>query len=460
LATFCEDRFYKSYNKYLFALAHALQQEYKAIADTGVILQVDAPCLAMGRHTRHSTISDDEFLKVLHSNVDAINFALGSIDPSQVRVHVCWGNYAGPHHKDFEAARIWPELLRLQARYISIEGANPRHSHDIQAFSQKIAAQFIEMDKVLLPGVIDTRTPIVEHPDLVAHRILQYARVLGPGRVVASTDCGMATTAKSAAITDDIAWMKLEALVEGARRARCEFINLGSPAPTSVAYAPTGFRAVLFCEDTSAKLWKAFCAQLGSRAWSLTMLPCDSEQKSLELLRYAIDTPTALIAFNSQTAKWVKNMHSKLEKESDIARRPFSFFSVGACQSGFIDLGDFTLEDHIPRVLDTIQVAMQAPMRFDKQRLVPQSTLLNPPCPPTETDVVVVGAGLLGLLTAVQLTRRGFKVAVLGNVPLLVVSGRGMLILILRSILLKVVTASRISLVKMGQTEIIPQQGK
>jgi len=413
LAVFCENRHYETNREFTAALGEVLRNEYEAIAATGLVLQVDAPDLAMGRHTRFSAMTDDEFADVLKSNVDAINAAVANIDPAQVRVHVCWGNYAGPHHRDLEASKIWPELLRLRARYISIEGANPRHSHDWEWMAENVAEQLIAQDKVLLPGVIDTRCPAVEHPDLICQRILQYARILGPGRVVASTDCGFATTAKSAAVTEDIAWLKIAALTEGARRARQHLINAGSPAPTSMVYSPTGFRAVIIGDVDATPSTVAFYSELGRRAWSLSTFSCASEEQALAQLQFAIDTPMAVVALTPEARLFAQRVLAKLQADRSLSRRPFTLFALGqkTNSGGVVELGELS-SNYLPLV-EVIQAEMQNPMRFDKRQLVPTNTLLSAPNPDSETDVVIVGAGMLGLLAAVRLTRRGFKVNVL-----------------------------------------------
>jgi len=180
LAVFCEDRFYGDKASITMALAEALRYEYEAVAAKGLVLQVDAPDLAMGRHTKHAQLTDEQFTEVIRSNVDAINLALANIDPAMVRVHVCWGNYPGPHHCDLEVRHIWPELLRLQARYITVEGANPRHAHDWEHFGKHVSAKFIASDKVLLVGVLDTRSAHVEHPSLLPSASCSTSRSLDP----------------------------------------------------------------------------------------------------------------------------------------------------------------------------------------------------------------------------------------------------------------------------------------
>lgn len=412
LAVFCEDRYYGDHAKFVRALAEPLRQEYAAVAKSGVVVQVDAPDLAMGRHTRHAHLSDDEWLELLVVLVDCINYAIGEIPASQVRVHVCWGNYAGPHHKDIEAKLIWPQLLRLNARYLSVEGGNSRHVHDWKVLRRYFVEEFIAQDKVLMPGVIDTRAPTIEHPDAIAERLMNYVRILGPGRVVASTDCGFATTAKSAAVTEDIAWMKLAALVEGTKRACQQIIDMGAPAPTSVVYNPTGFRVVVFGDSDAAP---EFCENLARCAWSLSVLSADSTpQEGFLHLKYAIDTPVALVALGAKASDLMDLVVEQLAADTSLARRPLTRFTLGCERSGAVALGSFPSSSlDAGAQADRIQSSMQDGMRFDKRVLVPRNMRLAPPKPVTETDVVIIGAGLLGLHAAVQLQRRGFGVAVM-----------------------------------------------
>jgi len=413
LAVFCEDRHYGNYAAFTRALSEVLAFEYAAVAASGVMLQVDAPDLAMGRHTRHANLTDDEFQLVLKNNVSAINTALGKIDPSMVRVHVCWGNYSGPHHKDLDASRLWSELLNLNVKYISIEGANNRHSHDWEDFAANWATKFIESDKVLMPGVLDTRASHVEHPELVALRLFQYAKVLGPGRVVASTDCGFATTSRSAAVTEDIVWMKLASMVEGTRLARGRLLNMGNPLPSSLVLNPTGFRVVLIGDLSQNEDLKE---QVGWRAWSLDAItPSFSAQQGYMKLKYAIDTPVAVVALDAKASDLFTEIQSLLSKDTNIARRPLVSFTFKPNErADTVCLGELpcNLESATAAAIK-IQTRMQGWMCFDKRQLVPRHNVLSSVKPPEEADVVIVGAGLVALYNAVKLQRQGYKVAVL-----------------------------------------------
>ena len=215
VALFMENQHYPNDEAYLQSLAAVLKQEYDIIAGYGFHLQVDCPDLAMGRHTHFKHLTDSEFVRRIGMNVEALNQAIADVDPDRCRVHVCWGNYPGTHHCDIDLKTIFNPITAVRARYISLEASNHRHAHEWAVFSE---LSFPD-DKALLPGVIDTGSNTVEHPDLVAQRIINFARILGPDRVIGSTDCGFATTASAASVSGEVAWLKLASLVEGAQRA-------------------------------------------------------------------------------------------------------------------------------------------------------------------------------------------------------------------------------------------------
>jgi 5-methyltetrahydropteroyltriglutamate--homocysteine methyltransferase len=215
LALFLENKYYPSYDAYLEHLGSVLKQEYEIISGYGIHLQIDCPDLAMGRHTRFKHLSDHEFLALMDTNIQVLNYALESVNPQRNRVHICWGNYPGTHHSDIELKMIVERVMSIHARYISLEASNHRHAHEWAVFGE---LDFPD-DKILMPGVIDTSSNTVEHPDLVAQRLLNFAKILGPDRVIGSTDCGFASTASATSVSGEVAWMKLASLVEGARRA-------------------------------------------------------------------------------------------------------------------------------------------------------------------------------------------------------------------------------------------------
>jgi 5-methyltetrahydropteroyltriglutamate--homocysteine methyltransferase len=197
------------------AVAEAMREEYEAIVAAGFVLQIDCPDLAMSRHTGFQGLSESDFFKRVAYHVDTLNHALERVPADRVRIHICWGNYEGPHTHDIDLIKIIETVLRAKAMAISVEAANPRHEHEWVVWK----AVSLPGDKVLLPGVIDTSTNYVEHPDLVAEQIVRFANVVGRARVIASTDCGFGTAAGHGKIDPGIAYLKLRSLVEGAARA-------------------------------------------------------------------------------------------------------------------------------------------------------------------------------------------------------------------------------------------------
>jgi len=219
VALFLENKYYPNYQAYLQKLAEVLKREYEIIHSYGVLLQIDCPDLAMGRHTRFKDLPDEKFLALMETNVEMLNQALESVDPKRCRAHICWGNYPGTHHCDIELAKIFNGIMRINADYISIESSNHRHAHEWKVVKNCV----LPGNKILMPGVIDTTSNTVEHPELVAQRILNFVDFLGPDKVIGSTDCGFASTASAAGVTGEIAWLKLKSLVEGAKIASSEF---------------------------------------------------------------------------------------------------------------------------------------------------------------------------------------------------------------------------------------------
>ena len=213
IAFFIPDRHYNNYEAYLAALAEAMRPEYRAIVDAGVLLQLDCPDLAMAGARFPDVTSFRRFMEL---NVEALNHALQDLPPDRLRVHLCWGNYEGPHNHDVDLKDIADIVLKTHASGISIESSNPRHAHEWRVWEDVK----LPSDRYLLPGVIDSVTNFVEHPDLVAERLLNYASVVGPERVVASTDCGFGTFAGMTSVAPSIVWAKFQSMAEGARRAR------------------------------------------------------------------------------------------------------------------------------------------------------------------------------------------------------------------------------------------------
>ena len=215
IALFQPSEYHKTHEEYLENVAEAMRHEYEAIVEAGLILQLDSPDLGLGRHVMFTHLSDEEFVKQAERHVEVLNHALRNIPGDRVRLHCCWGNYEGPHICDIALPKVLPVLLKAKPRALLFEASNPRHSHEWRAF-QEIT---IPDDYVLIPGVIDTTTNFVEHPQLVADRITRYANLVGRERVIAGTDCGFATFAGFGAVDGDIAWEKLKSLGQGAEMA-------------------------------------------------------------------------------------------------------------------------------------------------------------------------------------------------------------------------------------------------
>ena len=215
VAVFQPNRHYPTQEAYIGALAAAMQTEYEAIVAAGFDLQIDAPDIAMGRHIRFRDVDDAEFLRNAHLQIDALNHALANIDPARVRMHICWGNYDGPHHHDVPLETIMPVLQKARVGTYVFEAANPRHAHEWEVWQ----ATAIPDDKILAPGVIDSVCNFIEHPRLVAQRLLRFADIVGRERVMAASDCGFGTFAGFGAVHPPIAYAKLKAMAEGAAMA-------------------------------------------------------------------------------------------------------------------------------------------------------------------------------------------------------------------------------------------------
>jgi 5-methyltetrahydropteroyltriglutamate--homocysteine methyltransferase len=217
IALFQPNDYYPHDDAYLEALAEAMRPEYEAIVADGHLLQLDSPDLGLGRHMMYKDRSDEEYLKRIGRHVEVLNHALRNLPAERVRMHVCWGNYEGPHHCDVEMEVILPTLMRAKPAALLFETANPRHAHDWATFADM--ADRIPDDKILIPGVIDSTTNFVEHPRAVAERVLKFVNLFGAERVIAGTDCGFSTFAGFGAVDPDIVWMKLRSLAEGAELA-------------------------------------------------------------------------------------------------------------------------------------------------------------------------------------------------------------------------------------------------
>jgi len=215
LANFFDDAFFNDHTKYIEALGAAMKREYDAIAAAGFILQVDCPDLAMGRHTKFKDAALEEFQAAATHHVRVMNEAVADIPAEQMRIHVCWGNYPGPHHHDVPLIDIIDIVLTAKPKYLSIEACNPGHGHEWDVFMTKELPE----GKVIMPGVLDTTTAHIEHPKLVAQRLMNYIRLVGAANVIACTDCGFSTAAGAINVPADIVYAKLQSMVAGAKLA-------------------------------------------------------------------------------------------------------------------------------------------------------------------------------------------------------------------------------------------------
>ncbi len=215
IALFLPNQYYPSREKYIEALAEVMKAEYKAIIDAGFDLQLDCPDLALSRHMLFQDLSDEAFIKIANTHVEALNYAIAGLPEERVRIHICWGNYEGPHVCDIPMQKMFDTLMSVNAGQLLFETANPRHGHEWEVFAQR--KQDIPDTKILIPGVIDSTSNFVEHPRLVAQRIQKFVDIVGRERVIAGSDCGFGTFAGFGAVAPDIAYAKLASLSEGAK---------------------------------------------------------------------------------------------------------------------------------------------------------------------------------------------------------------------------------------------------
>ncbi|MDI3470579.1 MAG: Methionine synthase, vitamin-B12 independent [Pseudolabrys sp.] len=219
VSLFFRNDYYPSQEKYLEAIAEAMRHEYETVAKAGFVLQIDCPDLAMGRHIQYADLSTTEFRKRAALHIKALNHALRNIPAEQLRVHLCWGNYEGPHHCDVALAEIVDLVFTAKPSAISLEAANPRHAHEWKVFE----TVKLPDGKVLIPGVIESKSNFIEHPEVIAQRIARYANVVGRENVIAGSDCGFGTWVGQAAVDPDVVFAKLKAMAEGARLASKQF---------------------------------------------------------------------------------------------------------------------------------------------------------------------------------------------------------------------------------------------
>ena len=214
ISLFLPNTHYSDRETYLAALSDVMRAEYETIIAAGLELQLDCPDLALSRHMLFTDFSDDEFLKIAETHVEVLNQALANVPQDSVRVHICWGNYEGPHVCDIDMAKVLSTLLKVKARFLLFETANPRHAHEWTVFRDRRTE--IPDDRILVPGVVDTTSNFVEHPELVAQRIERFVEIVGTERVIAGSDCGFGTFAGFGAVDPDIAYAKLQSIRAGA----------------------------------------------------------------------------------------------------------------------------------------------------------------------------------------------------------------------------------------------------
>jgi 5-methyltetrahydropteroyltriglutamate--homocysteine methyltransferase len=219
VSLFFRNDHYKDFETYIYAVAEAMRHEYETVTRAGIVLQLDCPDLGMGRHIQYGELSLAEFRKRAQLHVEALNHAVANIAPDLLRMHLCWGNYEGPHHCDVALADILDIVLLAKPRALSLEAANPRHAHEWTLF-EKVK---LPDGKVLIPGVIESKSNFIEHPELIAQRIARYANLVGRENVIAGSDCGYGTWVGQAAVDPDVVWAKFAAMAEGARIATKQF---------------------------------------------------------------------------------------------------------------------------------------------------------------------------------------------------------------------------------------------
>ncbi len=219
VSLFFRNDYYKDFESYIYAIADAMRDEYETIAKAGFVVQIDCPDLAMGRHIQYADLSLQDFRKRIQLHIEALNHAVKNIPAEQLRMHLCWGNYEGPHHRDVPLADIIDIVFSAKPTAISLEAANPRHAHEFTVFERVKLPD----GKVLIPGVIESKSNFIEHPELIAQRIARYANLIGRENVIAGSDCGYGTWVGQAAVDPDVVFAKLAAMAEGARIASQQF---------------------------------------------------------------------------------------------------------------------------------------------------------------------------------------------------------------------------------------------
>jgi len=219
VSLFFRNDHYKDFETYIYAIADAMRDEYETVANAGFVLQFDCPDLGMGRHIQYADLDLKEFRKRITLHIEALNHAVKNVPAEKLRMHLCWGNYEGPHHRDVPLADIVDIVFMAKPQAISLEGANPRHAHEYEVFD----TVKLPDGKVLIPGVLESKSNFIEHPELIAQRIGRYAERVGRENVMAGSDCGYGTWVGQAAVDPQVVWAKMAAMAEGARIATKRF---------------------------------------------------------------------------------------------------------------------------------------------------------------------------------------------------------------------------------------------
>jgi 5-methyltetrahydropteroyltriglutamate--homocysteine methyltransferase len=381
----CEAKnIYPSYESYLRAIAKALSVEYRTAVSSGFVLQVDCPDFAMSRHTKFANIGMVAWKRFVALHVRVLNDALEGIPPEKVRIHLCWGNYAGTHHRDIGIEHVLPQAFKVNAQGLSFEGGNNRHAAD----HVKVSKLSIPKNKVLYPGVIDTCSTSVESADIVCQRILIFAKIVGPDRVVACTDCGFATTAETQGVPADVAWMKIRALVAGAKQASSVLFPKVVPA-----FIPRPSKRVFyFCSNVDKGFQSTWTSgEIETRLIFVNELSGKDAVAVASHIRLFVDVPFAFETDGSpMAAMFVKVLCDHLaDGRRNCPLFPLEALSLSSSKS------DADADVQVPE-----KILSQADMVIDTTGSTPKLSY----------DVVVVGGGVVGLLAAKKLLDAGIDV--------------------------------------------------
>jgi 5-methyltetrahydropteroyltriglutamate--homocysteine methyltransferase len=384
LAIFFENKFYATQQQYLDALGTAMAHEYRAVIKRGLILQVDCPDMAMGRHTSYKNMSERQFVTQLKKHVDVLNKALEGLPAEQIRMHLCWGNYSGSHHNDIALSKILHTVLQAKPQTMLIESCNNRHRHEYRCFETAT----IPEGKIIAAGVLDTCSFHVEHPCEIAERITKFADILGPENVMACTDCGFATTANSTSIPAEVAWMKMRAMVAGTQLANHKYFGTPTFVPRPV------LRVIEFGTEPTFDALEMPQAEF--RFVRTELKSGFSAPQLATHLRTLVDLPVTFVATNEHAVEDAKSVVAELIKDGrDSPAVPIKTYEL--CEEVQKALVSACL---LEQCTDTLSVAALSP------------GLSRTNTPKDVYDVIIVGAGLTGLSAARTLQKDGVNVAV------------------------------------------------